>query len=48
MLKCWSYSPDDRPSFSYLREQLQQMKERATEFAEHALIGRNQSGREQS
>ncbi|XP_064629628.1 proto-oncogene tyrosine-protein kinase ROS-like isoform X2 [Lineus longissimus] len=39
MLKCWSYSPDDRPTFSYLREQLQQMKERATEFAENALIG---------
>lgn len=31
MLKCWSYSPEDRPTFRYLLEVLKSLKERTSD-----------------
>ncbi|XP_074649999.1 proto-oncogene tyrosine-protein kinase ROS-like [Tubulanus polymorphus] len=44
MLQCWCYCPDDRPSFCYLRQQLQQLSDKAAEFSEALLIGRLMTG----
>lgn len=34
MLKCWSYSADDRPSFAYIVQQLETVRQRMADLNE--------------
>ena len=38
MQSCWSESPDDRPSFTQLREQLKRMMERNTPYLDMSKL----------